>query len=470
MMNPVTEWITAVNEQVSRFVWGPAMLFCFLAVGLWFTVGTGFFQLTQFRRWMRCTILACFRDRSVTKTSDSHSISQFQSLCTVLAATTGTGNIAGIAAAITVGGPGAVFWMWLSSLLGMMTSYAENVLGIRYRYRNQNGEWEGGAMVYMERGLRCRWLALLFALFCMLASFGVGNMAQANSIAAALQASFHIPPVLTAVATALLLGIVVMGGIQRIARVTEKVVPFMSLFYIAGTLAVIISHIHALPAVLGTIFKEAFRLRAGLGGVAGYGMMTAMRTGISRGVFTNEAGLGSSVIVHAASDVKEPAVQGMWGIFEVFIDTIVVCTLTALAILTSGVYDQSLYAGALGSAAFDLLPNGAALTGEAFATVFGSFGGSFVSISVTLFAFSTLIGWSYYGEKAAVYLFGKKVSAPYQVLFSVVSALGCLAGLQLVWDLSDTFNGLMAIPNLAALCLLNRQVFSITEEYLKNNP
>ena len=469
-MNTVTEWIAAVNELVSRFVWGPVMLFFFLATGLWFTIGTGFFQFTRFGLWMRHTILACFRDRNVTKTSDSHSISQFQSLCTVLAATTGTGNIAGIAAAITVGGPGAVFWMWLSSLLGMMTSYAENVLGIRYRCRNQKGEWEGGAMVYMERGLNCRWLALLFSLFCMLASFGVGNMAQANSIAAALHNSFHIPPVFTAIVTALLLGVVVMGGIRRIAWVTEKVVPFMSLFYIAGTLAVIISHIHALPAVFCTIFKEAFQLRAGIGGAAGYGIMTAMRTGISRGVFTNEAGLGSSVIIHAASDVKEPAVQGMWGIFEVFIDTIVVCTLTALAILTSGVYDQSLYAGTLGTAAFDLLPNGAALTAKAFATVFGSFGGGFVSISVTLFAFSTLIGWSYYGEKAAVYLFGKKVAVPYQILFSVVAALGCLAGLQLVWDLSDTFNGLMAVPNLTALCLLNREVFAITKEYLKDHP
>ncbi len=469
-MNTVTEWIAAVNEPVSRFVWGPVMLVCFLATGLWFSAGTGFFQISRFGLWMHRTILACFRDRKVTEASDSHSISQFQSLCTVLAATTGTGNIAGIAAAITVGGPGAVFWMWLSSFLGMMTSYAENVLGIKYRYRNERGEWEGSAMIYMERGLHCRPLAMGYALFCVLASFGVGNMAQANSIAGALHTSFRIPPAVTAVATALLLAVVIMGGIKRIGRVTEKVVPFMSLLYIAGAMVVILSHLSALPGVLISIFREAFRFRAGLGGIAGYGIMTAMRTGISRGVFTNEAGLGSSVIVHAASDVKEPAVQGMWGIFEVFVDTIVVCTLTGLAILTSGVYDQNLYAGALGTAAFDLLPNGAALTGNAFATVFGSFGGSFISISITLFAFSTLIGWSYYGEKAAVYLLGKTVSAPYQILFSVVAALGCVAGLQLVWDLSDTFNGLMAIPNLAALALLNRQVFGITRDYLKNNP
>lgn len=468
-MQAVTEIISAINTQISRLVWGPAMLAWFLSTGLLFSAGTGFFQITRFGLWMHRTIAACFRDRTVMQSEDNHSISQFQSLCTVLAATTGTGNIAGVAAAIATGGPGAIFWMWISSFLGMMTSYAENVLGIRYRYRNAEHAWEGGAMVYMERGLHSRWMALLFSLFCMLASFGVGNMAQANSIAGALQSSFRIPPVFTALAVSLLLGIIMMGGIRRIARVTEKVVPFMSLLYIAGTLWVIIAHLGALPGTLCAIVREAFRLRAGLGGLAGYGMMTAMRTGISRGVFTNEAGLGSSVIVHAASDVQEPAVQGMWGIFEVFADTIVVCTLTALAILTSGVYDQAMYAGALGTPAFSLLPTAAALTSQAFATVFGSAGDAFVSISITLFAFSTLIGWSYYGEKAAVYLLGSRISVPYQIVFSVMAALGCMTGLQLVWDLSDTFNGLMAIPNLAALFLLRRQVFEITREYLKKS-
>ena len=466
-MAHMAEWISWLNSQISRFVWGPVMLACFLSVGLMFTVRTGFFQVTRIRLWFRKTIIACFCDRSVRKSGDIHSLSQFQSLCTVLAAAAGTGNIIGVAAAITVGGPGAIFWMWLSSFLGMMTSYGENVLGICYRSRDSRGTWRGGPMAYMEQGLGCRWIAVLFAVFCTLASFGIGNMAQANSIAGALSSSFRIPAPATALAVSLLLCGVMMGGLRRIGSVCEKLVPFMSCLYIAGAGLVIFTHIHALPAALASIFREAFNLEAGAGGIGGYGIMTAMRVGISRGVFTNEAGMGSSVIVHAASDIREPAEQGMWGIFEVFADTIVVCSLTALAILTSGVYDQQTYAQALGSPALQLLPSAAELTGSAFSTVFGRGGGVFISISVTLFAFSTLIGWSYYGQQSVVYLLGDRFAPVYQVLFSAAAAVGCLAGLQLVWDISDTFNGLMAIPNLAAVTLLSGKVIQVTKDYLK---
>ena len=465
-MAQIAQWAGWLNSQISRFVWGPVMLACFLAVGLMFSIRTGFFQAVHLRLWLGKTAGACFRDQSVRTSEDRHSISQFQSLCTVLAAAAGTGNIVGVAAAITAGGPGAIFWMWFSSFLGMMTSYGENVLGILYRRKNPQGEWEGGPMAYMERGLGCRWMAVLFSLFWVLASFGIGNMVQANSIAAALSSSFRLSPGTAALLLSLLLCAVMMGGLKRIASVTEKLVPFMSCLYIAGTLMVIYTHIRALPDALASIFREAFRLRAGVCGVGGYGIMTAMRVGITRGVFTNEAGMGSSVIVHSAADTKEPVVQGMWGIFEVFADTLVVCTMTALAILTSGVWNSQLPLKTSGLLSGGQTLSPFALTGQAFATVFGKNGDLFVSISIILFAFATLTGWSYYGQQAAAYLLGRRLIRPYQILFCAAAAVGCLSSLQLVWDISDTFNGLMAIPNLAAITLLSGQVVQATRSYL----
>lgn len=467
-MNGLISIITKVNSVLNNFIWGPVMLVIFLAVGLMFTVRTGVFQVYHFKYWIDVTFLQLFRKdaKHVRKTSDKHAISQFQSLCTALAATIGVGNISGVAVALALGGPGAIFWMWLSAFLGMMTNYAENALGIKYRYKNEKGDWVGGAMIYIERGLGFKWLAVIFSIFCVLASFGIGNMSQGNEIANGLYNSFAIPKWVTSLAVMLFAGLVIVGGIKRIASVTEKLVPFMAITYIIGALIVIFSNASAIPQAFGAIFSSAFNLSSMGGGVAGFTVMIAMRRGISRGVFSNEAGLGSSVMVHSASNVKEPVVQGMWGIFEVFADTLVVCTLTALTILTSGVYDYTEYAKYVGSALPDTLKSGVALTSSAFESVFGSFGGGFISVAIMLFAFSTILGWSYYGERGIEYLFGLKAVPIYKLIFILVIFLGCNASLSLVVDISDTFNGFMALPNLIAVALLSGQVIAMTKEYI----
>lgn len=445
------------------------MLVIFLAVGLMFTVRTKVFQISHFKYWIDVTFLQLFRKNAkhVRKTNDKHAISQFQSLCTALASTIGVGNISGVAVALALGGPGAIFWMWLSAFLGMMTNYAENTLGIKYRYKNEKGDWVGGAMIYIERGLGLKWLAVIFSVFCVLASFGIGNMSQGNEIANGLYNSFSVPKWVTSLAVMLLAGLVIVGGIKRIASVAEKLVPFMAITYILGALIVIFSHASAIPGAFGAIFSNAFNLPSMGGGVAGFTVMIAMRRGISRGVFSNEAGLGSSVMVHSASNVKEPVVQGMWGIFEVFADTLVVCTVTALTILTSGVYDYTEYAKYIGTSLPDTLKSGVALTSSAFESVFGSFGGGFISIAVMLFAFSTILGWSYYGERGIEYLFGLKAVPVYKLIFILVIFLGCNASLSLVIDISDTFNGFMALPNLIAITLLSGEVITMTRDYIK---
>ncbi len=565
-MQYLIEKIEQINNSVNNFVWGPVMLAFFLLVGLLFTLRTGFFQIRQFRLWIGETLVSIFKRREVRKTNDKKAISQFQALSTALAATVGTGNIAGVATAIVLGGPGAVLWMWVSAFLGMMTNFAENVLGIHYRYKNQKGDWAGGPMVYIERGLKCKWLAVVFSIFCLLASFGIGNMTQINSISSALHDSFSIPPIVTGIVVAVFIALVILGGIKRIASVTEKIVPFMVLLYFAGGIACIFANIVEVPGAFKMIFTEAFGFRSAAGGVAGYGIMMAMRRGISRGVFSNEAGLGSSVMVHSASDVKEPVVQGMWGIFEVFADTMVVCTITALVILTSGAYDYAAYsdyaldknvkmeaiqadcAAALqaltaeetgmqsaidildehmsriilecnagetndgkikvynASAVFDAMTvsagqvvkraddsqldaflksaaqrkerylsgiseisvkNGVPLTNAAFAETFGNAGKMFVSIAIMLFAFSTILGWSYYGERSVEYLFGLKAIPIYKLIFTAFIIIGSVSSLNLVWDISDTFNGLMALPNLIAVTLLSGQVVKITRDYMR---
>lgn len=464
MSSNLVDVITMVNGKLNDFIWGPVMLVAFLAVGLMFTIRTGVFQISKFKYWIDVTFMQLFKDKKVIHTDDKHAISQFQSLCTALAATIGTGNIAGVATAIAAGGPGAVFWMWLSAFLGMMTNYAENTLGIKYRYKNAKGDWVGGAMIYIEKGLGWKWLAVIFSIFCGLASFGIGNMSQVNSIASGLQNSFHINPMITAVILMVFVSLVIIGGIKRIASVAEKVVPFMAIFYIIGGLIVIFANVANVPAAFGMIFQEAFNFRAVGGGVLGYGIALAMRKGISRGVFSNEAGLGSSVMVHSASDVKEPVVQGMWGIFEVFADTIVVCTITALTILTSGVYNMDEYLANIEAGVENV--SGAALTSAAFSSVI-PFGGEFVAIAVMLFAFSTVLGWSYYGERAIEYLFGLKAILPYKIIFVCVIFLGCNMSLNLVWDISDTLNGFMALPNLIAVVLLSGEVVKMTKEYIQ---
>lgn len=428
-------------------VWGPVTVLLILGAGIYFTLGTGIFQLTGGRIWLRETLFSLFRERD---RSDPHALSPFQSLTVALAGTMGTGNIVGVAAAITIGGAGAVFWMWLAAFFGMMTAYAENVLGILYRRKTLSGEWNGGAMMYMEHGLGYRFPAVLFAVFCMAAALGMGNIVQINSVSESMNDAFGIPPAVTGIAAAVLTGAVLLGGLKRAASLTEKLIPAISIIYIAACLAVITVFLPRLPAAFGEIFKGAFSVPA-----AGGGALGAAMTGIRRGVATNEAGLGSSVMVHSCADVKRPAQQGMWGIFEVFVDTIVVCTLTALVILVSGAND-----GTCG---------GAVLSAKAFSSVFGSFASPFIAVSIALFAFSTLIGWSCYGERCYIYLFGEKSVLVYRLIFVAVTVLGSVMKLQLAWDISDVLNGLMALTNVPALLLLSPQVFKETREMLKEN-
>ncbi len=468
-MSGLVDMITKVNSAVNGFVWGIPMLILLVGTGILMTILTRFFQLSHIGHWWKNTIGGIFSDKHITKHTgkDDKAISQFQSLCTALAATIGTGNIVGVASALIAGGPGAIFWMWVVAFFGMMTNYSENVLGIYYRRKNSKGEWCGGAMYYLKDGLGsykgCKQigavLAVLFSLFCLLASFGIGNMSQVNSIAANMKAAFHVSPAITGVALMILAALVILGGLKRIASVTEKLVPFMAIAYIVGALVIFFVNIGHVGAVFGAIFKGAFGLRAVGGGIVGSGVKMALTWGMKRGVFSNEAGLGSSVMVHSNSNVKEPVRQGMWGIFEVFADTMVVCTLTAFAVLSSGLID--LETGAVLSESAD-----SALVGEAFATVFGSFGPMFIALAILLFAFSTVLGWSHYGTKAWEYLFGTKSIIAYRLVFIVMIFIGATMKLSLAWDLSDTFNGLMAMPNLVGVLCLSPLVMKITKNYV----
>ena len=343
------DMVTKVNDAINGFVWGIPMLVLLVGTGILMTALTKVFQISHIGYWMKHTLGSIFTDRHITKHTgtEDKSISQFQSLCTALAATIGTGNIVGVSSALIFGGPGAIFWMWIVAFFGMMTNYSENVLGIYYRKKNDKGEWSGGAMYYLKDGLGAKKgmkqigaaLAILFSVFCLMASFGIGNMSQINSIAGNMKAAFRIPTLATGIVLMVLAGLVVLGGIKRIASVTEKLVPVMAIIYIVGALVVCVLHIDQFGAVFGAIFKGAFAMEAVGGGIVGSGIKMAITWGMKRGVFSNEAGLGSSVLVHSSSNVKEPVRQGMWGIFEVFADTIVVCTLTAFVVLSSGLVD-----------------------------------------------------------------------------------------------------------------------------------
>ena len=393
--------------------------------------------------------------RKVRKTQKEHSISQFQSFCTALAATLGTGNITGVATALIFGGPGAIFWMWVSAFFGMMTNYGENYLGIRYRYKDQKGRWIGGAMVYMERGLNSRFLAVLFAVCCLIASLGMGNMVQGNSMAKGLESAFGVPPFITGSVCMILLAVIVTGGVKRVAALTEKLVPLMAAIYFLGALAVLAANWQAVPQAMGLIFTQAFQIRAGAGGAAGYTMRQAIRMGVARGIFSNEAGLGSSVMAHVQSDVESPRIQGMWGMLEVFIDTMVGCTVTALVILVSGVYQPELYLDQI-SRGIETV-DGTTLTGQAFGAVI-PWGAQFLAAATALFAFATIAGWSYFGEQTAAYLGKEKGANVYRYVYILLTLPGCILAPSLIWDLSDAFNGMMALPNLAALFFLGRQV------------
>lgn len=480
--------IAKVNGAINGVVWGVPMLVLIIGTGIYMTARTKFFQLTHAGHVSSKTIGGVFKKgSSVTNSSEKASISQFQALCTALAATIGVGNIAGVAAAIASGGPGAVFWMWLSAFFGMMTNYSENVLGIYYRRKNSHGEWCGGAMYYLRDGLGSKKgcqtigkaLAVLFSLFCILASFGIGNMSQVNTISKNITSVFRVDALdrtlmlgnteinlyalIVGIVLMLIAGLVIVGGIQRIAQVTEKVVPFMACAYILGALIVFIVNIGKVGEVLGAIFSFAFGFRAMGGAAIGLAVKNAVTWGFKRGVFSNEAGLGSSVMVHSASNVIEPVKQGMWGIFEVFADTIVVCTLTAFSILSTGLID--LQTGEMLSA-----NEQTALVSEAFGTVFNfgniNFGGMFIAIAILLFAFSTVLGWSYYGTKAWEFLFGTKATIIYKIVFVVFIVFGSTMSLDLAWDISDTFNGLMALPNLIGVLALSGTVIKITNNYV----
>ncbi len=445
------ETIANINSVINSFVWGPYMLVLLVGTGVFITVMTGFFQISKIKLWCSKTFGALGKKHVANK-----NITPFQAVSAALASTVGTGNIAGVATAIVAGGPGAVFWMWVSAFFGMMTKYSEVLLAVHFREKDENGIHFGGPMYYIEKGMKVKWLAVAFAFFGAFASFGIGNMTQSNSIAGALQ-SFSIPPIATGIVFAVLAGLVIIGGIKRIATVTEKLVPFMAVLYFIGAIGLLILNANAIPEAFSVIFSSAFNVRSVGGGVMGYGMAQAMRYGVARGVFSNEAGLGSAPIAHAASESKNPAEQGLWGIFEVFVDTIVICTLTALIVLTSGLYVSG-----------DL--SGAALTAGAFESGFGSAGNIFLSVSLICFAFSTIIGWSYYGERCLAYLSknNKIVTQVYRILFIVSIVVGATLELTLVWNIADTLNGLMAIPNLIAILALSKIIITMTKKYLKD--
>ena len=464
------EFITNLNSTINGVVWGWPALILLGAVGIIMTVMTGFFQVGHFGHWMKNTIGAIFTDRHVTGHTEDRTISQFQSLCTALAATVGTGNIVGVAGAIAAGGPGAVFWMWLIAFFGMMTNYSENVLGILFRRKDEKGEWHGGAMYYLKDGLGAKKgckgigtvLAVLFSIFCFLASFGIGNMSQVNSMVTNVESAFGIPTVIMGIVLVIAVGAVIIGGLKRVAAITEKLVPFMVILYFIGAIVIIIMHAPMIPAILASIFKCAFSVQAVVGGGIGAGIAEAMKWGFKRGVFSNEAGLGSSVMVHSSSNVKEPVRQGMWGIFEVFADTIVVCTLTAITILSSGVID--LETGMVSEIGESV--SSSTYMSFAFSQTFGSLGAAFIALAILLFAYSTVLGWSHYGATACHYLFGDKSILPYRIVFVVVVFLGSIMKAQLAWDISDTFNGLMMIPNLIGVLVLSPLVMKCTKNYV----
>lgn len=457
------ELIMAINDKVNSFVWGPIMLALLVGTGVYLSIRVGFIQVGKFGYMWKNTIGTLFDRKHKDKLVDG--ITPFQAVSTALASTVGTGNITGIATAITIGGPGAVFWMWISAFFGMVTKYSEILLALTFREKNVKGENVGGPMYYIENGLGWKWLAVIFAIFATLASFGIGNMTQSNSIAQALEQSFHIPTLASGIVVAIVVAVVILGGIKSIARVNEKIVPFMAAFYIICAVAVLIVNFREIPHAFGLIFGNAFTLPSAAGGAAGYTIMMAMRYGFARGVFSNEAGLGSAPIAHAASSTKDPVEQGLWGIFEVFLDTIVICTLTALVVLTSGLWGGEL--------------DGAPLSIAAFNQAIPHIGGYGVTIGMVLFATSTMFGWSYYGEKALEYLFKgtsagtiKAAIMVYRCLFVIAAVVGAVGGLQFIWSIADTLNGLMAIPNLIALLALSGVVIKTTKkgfERRKNN-
>jgi len=478
-MNEFMDNLAKVNDAINTFVWVKIGLVMLIGTGLLMTVLLKFFQITHIGHWMKKTVGGVFAKDSHNK-NEAGSVSQFQALCTALAATIGTGNIAGVAAAIVLGGPGAVFWMWVAAFFGMMTNFSENVLGIYYRRKNKEGEWSGGAMYYLKDGLGklpgCKWvgsiLAALFSVFAVLASFGIGNMGQINKIVLNLESAFFagsadrkifgdvsLVSLVIGIVLMIIAAFIIIGGLKRIAAVAEKVVPFMAVLYIIGALIVFCVHINSVGAMFSAIFRFAFGVKAVEGAAAGIAIKMVITQGCKRGVFSNEAGLGSSVMVHSNSNVKEPVKQGLWGIFEVFADTFIVCTMTAIVVLSSGAIDLNTGLAVEGT-------NDATLVAQAFGNVFGRPGEWFVAIAMLLFAFTTVLGWSHYGSKAVEYLFGMKAINIYKIIFVLMIVSGAVMTSSLAWDISDTFNGLMMVPNLIGVVVLSPKVVKITQSYV----
>ena len=455
------EVIERINSVVNNFIWGVPAMLCIFGVGLYLSIRTNFLQIRKFPYAIKTTIGRMFRK----KNASDGALTPFQAVCTALAATVGTGNIAGVAGAIAIGGPGAVFWMWVSALLGMCTKFAEVTLAVQFREKNANGDLVGGPMYYIKNGLgkKWLWLAYLFAAFGVLTVFGTGNATQVNTITTAVNSAllnYHVIPesavttsnLIIGIIITILVGMILLGGIKRIGQVTEKLVPFMALLYIVLAIGVVVINIRVLPAVFVSIVRGAFQPSAVTGGVVG-SMFLSMKKGVSRGIFSNEAGLGTGSIAHACADTRKPVKQGMFGIFEVFADTIVICTLTALVILCSQVPIN------YGAAA------GAELTIQGFTSVYGDWVSIFTALAMCCFAFSTILGWGLYGARCIEFLFSEKVIKPFMVAYALVAILGATANLGLMWSIAETFNGLMAIPNLIALFLLSGTVVKLVKDY-----
>ena len=488
-MDNVLKTIESVNGEINSVIWGAFGLLLLVGTGIIVTVLTKFFQVTNIKLWFKHTLGSLFDKDVIKHSKEKGSISPFQALCTALAATVGTGNIAGVAAAICIGGAGAVFWMWVAAFFGMMTNYAENVLGIYYRRKNENGEWSGGAMYYLADGLGKKKgmkyvgkvLAVLFCIFAMLASFGIGSKGLVTKIVTNVAQAFDVSAlssvevftgvslynIILGVLIMILTALITLGGLKRIANVAEKIVPFMVVLYVIGSIAIIGINITSILPAFKAIFVNAFKPEAFVGGGIGAIVGKVITQGFKRGVFSNEAGLGSSVMVHSNSNIKEPVKQGMWGIFEVFADTMIVCTMTALVILTAGGLDGGVFNVLTGEIAAGY--SDATLVAGAFNSVFswGGIGQKFIAIAMFLFAFTTVLGWSHYGSKAWEYLFGAKTTYIFRIIHVCTVIFGAVLTSSLAWDISDTFNGLMMIPNLIGVLVLSPLVVKITNNYLR---
>lgn len=447
--------LTDATGWINGIVWGWPMLFLILGTGLFLTVGLGFMPI----RKLGTGFALLWKSRKGGDDEDGE-ISPFNALMTALSATIGTGNIGGVAVAIVIGGPGAIFWMWMTALVGMATKYAEAVVAVKYREVDELGNHVGGPMYYIKNGLTSQYgrfatvLAMTFAFFGAIAGFGIGNGTQSNAVAGVMQESFHIAPAITGVVMAALVAAVILGGIKRIAHVAGVLVPFMGVAYVAAGLIVLLINVTEIPAALALIIKSAFSPAAAGGGAAGYGIMIAIRQGVARGIFSNEAGLGSAPIAHAAAQTKDPVRQGLIGMLGTFIDTIVICSITGLIIITSGVMGSGL--------------EGAPLTQEAFEVVLPGVGGLLVAVALAVFAFTTVLGWSVYGERCVEYIFGIRAIVPFRVLWVLAVFVGTQTELTYMWLLADTLNAMMALPNLIALLLLSPIIFEVTKEYFSD--